>query len=161
MLIPAMALLQQHSAWRDILINRWHGIVQRLKLGGIPNWGRNRAVKTNRLVCLYLWNHMHDRYKFLCACCSVPLQQVNKIPRGMNNSGRFQVHSKVLAIFAAAVVATFAAKGSIQWPVASCSRRDHSVWQASANRNLENSERKQCGLSAGNGVMGVHSVDVV
>ena len=38
-------------------LNRRCGSMQRSKLGGIPNWGirnweRNRAVKTNRLVCL-------------------------------------------------------------------------------------------------------------
>jgi len=37
-------------------LNWQHGGVQRSKLGGIPNWGvmnwgRNRVVKTNRLVC--------------------------------------------------------------------------------------------------------------
>ena len=35
-------------------------------------------------------------------------------------------------------------------------KRDHSVCQASANRNPENSELRQCGLSAGKGVMGGH-----
>jgi len=32
--------------------SEWTGSVQRSKLGGIPNWGHNRAIKTNRLVCL-------------------------------------------------------------------------------------------------------------
>jgi len=50
MAIPAMALLQQHDAWRDIVIEAAERRVQRSKLGGIRNWGRNRAVKTNRLV---------------------------------------------------------------------------------------------------------------
>jgi len=36
---------------------------------------------------------------------------------------------------------TFAAKGIIQSPVTSCSRRDNSLCQATANRNPENSER--------------------
>ena len=35
-------------------LNRQRGGVQRPKLGGIRNWGCNRAVKTNRLVILYL-----------------------------------------------------------------------------------------------------------
>ena len=39
----------------------------------------------------------------------------------------------------------------------SCSRRDHSVCQASVKRNPENSERRRCGLSAEKGVMRVHS----
>jgi len=34
-------------------------------------------------------------------------------------------HSKALAIFAAAIAAMFAAKGIIQLPITSCSRRDH------------------------------------
>ena len=39
----------------------------------------------------------------------------------------------------------------------SCSRRDNSLSQASANINLENYERRRCGLSAEKRVMGVHS----
>ena len=35
--------------------------------------------------------------------------------------------------------------------IMSCSRRDHSVCQASANRNSENYERRRCGLSDGKG----------
>jgi len=71
--------------------------------------------------------------------------------------GGYLGHSKALAVFAAAI----AAKGIIQSPVTSCSRRDHSVYQASTNRNPENSERKGCGLSAREGVMGVHSAGEV
>jgi len=51
----------------------------------------------------------------------------------------------------------FAAKGIIQSPITSCSRRDHSVYQAGANRNPENSERRRRDLSARKRVMGVHS----
>ena len=56
-------------------------------------------------------------------------------------------HSKALAIF----VAAFAAKGIIQSPVMSCSRRNHSLCQASTDRNPDNSECRRCGLSAGKG----------
>jgi len=38
MAIPAMALLQQHDARWDILIDRRRGGVQRSNLWGIPNW---------------------------------------------------------------------------------------------------------------------------
>jgi len=57
MAIPAMAPLQQHNAWWDILIEP--AAQQRAAIeargafrtgGGVRNWGRNRAVKTNRLV---------------------------------------------------------------------------------------------------------------
>jgi len=72
-------------------------------------------------------------------CGSVLLQQGDKIPRGRGNFGDCPDPSKALVIFAAAVTAVFAAKGIIQSPIPSCSRRDLSVWQA--NRNLENSER--------------------
>jgi len=65
-----------------------------------------------------------------------------------------------LAIFAA-VAAAFAAKGIIQSPIASCSRRDHSVCQASADRNPENSERRRCGQSVGKWVTEVHSAGKV
>jgi len=56
-----------------------------------------------------------------------------------------------LAIFAVAVTIVFAAERIIQSPITSCSRRDHSVCQASANRNPANSEQRRCGLSAGKG----------
>ena len=57
MAIPAMALLQQHDAWRDILIepaacnDRSSGAFQ---TGDVRNWGRNWAAITNRLVHLLL-----------------------------------------------------------------------------------------------------------
>jgi len=66
-------------------------------------------------------------------------------------------HSKALTIFDAAVAAAFTAKGIIM----SCSRRDHSVCQASANRYPENFGHKRCGLSASKGVVGVHSASKV
>ena len=51
----------------------------------------------------------------------------------------------------------FAANGIIRSPITSCSRRNPSLCQASANRNPENSERRRSGLSAAKGVMGVQS----
>ena len=61
MAIPAMALLQQHDARRDILIEsaarrraaikaRGHSELLAFGTGGVRNWGRNRAIKTNWLV---------------------------------------------------------------------------------------------------------------
>jgi len=63
MAIPAMALLQQHDARRDIVIEpaarrraaiepREHSELRHSELGGLRNWGRSRAVKTHRLVCV-------------------------------------------------------------------------------------------------------------
>jgi len=52
-------------------------------------------------------------------------------------------------------------KGIIQSPITSCSRRDHSVCQASANSILKISGRKWCGLSDANGVVGLHSAGEV
>jgi len=60
---PAMALLQQQDARRGILIEpaerrraaieaRGHSELRTFGTGGVQNWGRNRAVKTHRLVCL-------------------------------------------------------------------------------------------------------------
>ena len=71
MAIQAMALLQQHDARRDILIEnaarrraaietRGHSELGVFGTRGVGNWGRNRAVKTNRLVCV-------------CVCVSVCL----------------------------------------------------------------------------------------
>jgi len=81
-------------------------------------------------------------------CGSVLLWQGDEIPKGRGNFGGCPGHSKVLATLAVAVA--FAAKGIIQSPITSCSRRDHSVCQASA-----------CGLSAMKGVMGVHTAGKV
>ena len=72
-------------------------------------------------------------------------------PRGRSNFGGCPGHSKALAILAAAVAAALAAKGIIHSSITSSSRRDHSVYQASVNRNPENYERRRCCLSAGNG----------
>ena len=60
MAIPALALalLQQHDTRQDILIEpaaRRRAAVEArgaFRTGGVRNWGRNRAVKTNQLVCL-------------------------------------------------------------------------------------------------------------
>ena len=58
MAIPAMSLLQQHDARRDILIEPRRRAA--IEARGIPNCrgrsdrGRNRAVKTNRLICWFL-----------------------------------------------------------------------------------------------------------
>jgi len=57
MAIPAMALQQQHDARRDILIEPAARRRAAIEAGrhselGAFGTGRNRAVKTNRLVCL-------------------------------------------------------------------------------------------------------------
>jgi len=48
-----------------------------------------------------------------------------------------------------ATAAAFAAKGIIQSPITSCSRRDHSVCYSKRKRNPENSVCRQCCLSLG------------
>ena len=66
MAIPAMAMLQQHDARWDILIEpaarrraateaRGHSELGAFGIGtgGVRNWEHNRAVKTNRLVIIY------------------------------------------------------------------------------------------------------------
>jgi len=56
-------LLQQHDARRDIVIEPaarrraaieavGHSELRVFGTGCVRNWGRNRAVKTNRLVCV-------------------------------------------------------------------------------------------------------------
>jgi len=63
--------------------------------------------------------------------------------------------------FRCSVDATFASKGIIQFPITSWIKRDHSVCQASTNRNPENSGHSRCSLSVRKWVMGVHSVGKV
>ena len=61
MAIPAMALLLQHDARRDIVFEpaarrrgaieaRGHSELRAFGTGGVRNWWRNRAVKNHRLV---------------------------------------------------------------------------------------------------------------
>jgi len=120
-------------------------------------------------VCLFVREHISGTTRAIFTNFSVHvaygrgsvlLRQGDEIPRNgqfWGVSGPF----KALAIFAAAVAAAFTAKGNTQSPIMSCSRRDHSVRQTSANRNSENYEHRQGGLSAGKGVMGVHSAGEV
>jgi len=50
MAIPAMALLQQHDARHDIVIEPAPRQRAAIKARGHLNWGRNRAIKSHRLV---------------------------------------------------------------------------------------------------------------
>jgi len=52
-------------------------------------------------------------------------------------------------------VAAFGAKGIIQSPITSCSKRDHSVCQASANSIRKISRSRRCGLLAAKGGGGI------
>jgi len=76
--------------------------------------------------------------------CTLPMAVARSSGRVTKSRGE----GAVLMVF---LHIAFAATAIIQSPITSCSRRDHSVCQASANRNPENSERRRCGLSAGNG----------
>ena len=110
-------------------------------------------------VCLSVREHISGTARTILTSFSVHvacgrrlvLRQDDKIPRGRGHFGGCPGHSKALAIFAAAVVTAFTAKGIIHSPITSCSRRVYSVCQASANRNPENSEHRWCGLSVGKG----------
>ena len=68
MAIAASALLQEHNAWRDIVIEmvpRWRAAIkarQHSKLGpyatdSVWNWGCNHTVKTHQLVSVtFIYN---------------------------------------------------------------------------------------------------------
>ena len=110
-------------------------------------------------VCLSVRQERHDTIftnfsvHVACGRGSVLLRQGDEMPRGRANLGVFSP----LTVKCNA----FAAKGIIQSPITSYSRRDHSLCQASASRNPENSERRHFGVSAEKGVMGVHSTGKV
>jgi len=123
-------------------------------------------MSTSVCVCLSVREHISGTTRAIFTNFSVHvaqgralvfLRQVTKCQGGRGNFRGCPGHSKSLAIFAASVAAAFAAEGIIQSPITSCSRRDHRVYQASANRNRENSEHRRSGLSAVKGVMEVHS----
>jgi len=135
--------------------------------GGEVLWWVRLCVCVSVCLCprAYLQNHACDLYQFFCACCLWPW--LSPPPAGLQNpkgkgaiwglSGPF----KALAVLAAAIAATFSAKVIIQLPISSCSRRDHSICQASASRNPENFECRRCNISAGKEVMGVQNVGEV
>ena len=111
-------------------------------------------------VCLYVREHISGTTGAIFIIFSVHvaygrgsvlLRQSDEIPRRRGNFGDCSGHAKALAIFAGAVAAAFAAKGIIQSPITSNSRRDHSVCKASANRNPENSERGDAAYRPGRG----------
>jgi len=73
MAILPMALLQQHDARRNIVIEpaarrhaaieaRGHSELRAFRTGGVLNCGRNEGVKTHRLVCLSVWLCVSDRH---------------------------------------------------------------------------------------------------
>jgi len=87
--------------------------------------------------------------------CMLPMAVARFSSGGVTKS---QGEGAVLVVF---LPIAFAATATIQTPITSCSRRDHSVCQASANRNPEDSERRRCGVWAGKGVTGVHGAGEV
>ena len=129
-------------------------------------WQRCRSIVMSMSVSISLEPHTQSLPIFLCMLPTygrglILVWQGDEIPREGGNFGGCPGHSRALAVFAAAVSAVFTAKGIIQSPIMSCSRSHHSVCQASANRNPENSKCRLCSLLARNGVMGVHSVGEV
>jgi len=106
-------------------------------------------------VCLraYLWNQTRDLYQFFCAWCLWPwlLRQGDEIPKGegaiLGVDRAIQKHWQSCC----SVPVAFAAKRITQWPITSCSRRDHSVCQASANRNPEVQAMRPIGREGGDG----------
>ena len=101
-------------------------------------------------------NHTRDLYRFLMLPMAMARSSSGRLTKSQGK-GQFWEFSSPLTMHCNAS----AAKGIIQSPITPCSRRDNSLCQASANRNPENSERRRCGLSAGKGVMGVHSAGEV
>jgi len=60
------------AARRSVGYSDWTGGVQRLKLRGIRNWGRNRAIKTNRLVIIGFCFLMPKLWIRMCICFPSP-----------------------------------------------------------------------------------------
>jgi len=124
---------------------------------------RWRSIVMSMSVCLSvcvsvcpracLRSHTRDLYQFLCVLPMAVARSSSGMVTNIQGEGSILQVSSTLTIHCNA----FAAKGIIQSPITSCSRRDHSVCQSSANWNPENSERQRCGLSAENGVMSVDS----
>ena len=106
-------------------------------------------------------NGWTDRHAVLDVDSGGPTESCADPPRVKSNFRGCPGHSKLLAIFAAMVTAALlsalTASSIIQSPITSCSRRYHSVCQASANGIRKSSGRKWCGLPAAKGVVGLQS----
>jgi len=76
-------------------------------------------------------------------------------------SGPFKSIGNLRCSGRCSIAAEFAAKGIIQSPIMSCSRRDHSVCQAGANSILKMFGRTRFGLSAAKGAAGLDSAGEV
>ena len=94
-------------------------------------------------------------------CGSVLLRQGDEIPRGRGNFGCLSGLFKSIGNLCCIQRSRVRCKSDHSIAITSCSRRDYSVCQASANSNLENSECRRCGVSAVKGVMGVYSAGEV
>jgi len=144
-------------SWR--MKKTWFQFLPRLR----EQW-QSIVMSISVCVCLSVREHISGNAWSLPIFLSMLPMAVaqSSCGRGRNPKGRGSFgclgHPKALAIFAAAITAAFAAKRIIQLPITSCSRRHHSVCQASANRNPENSEHRQCGLSAWKEVIRVIAV---
>ena len=135
--------------------------------GGATFWGKRRGrLKRNgtlyRQVCR---NGLTDRDAVLDEESGGPKEpcfrwvQISQEEEKL--FGDCPGHSKALAVLAVAVAAAFDAKGIIQSPITSCSRRDNSVCQANANSILKIYGRSRCGLSAAKQVVGLQSAGEV
>ena len=87
MAIPAMALLQQHDARRDRYSDWTCGAAacsdrswEAFRTWGVRNWGRNRAVKTNRLIGPIANLNGHYFQPSLSVCLSVCLSWPALLP---------------------------------------------------------------------------------
>jgi len=84
-----------------------------------------------------------------------------QIPQGKGQflglSGPFKSIGNLRCSRCFSVMVAFATKGIIQSPITSCSRRDHSVCQDSANSILKISGCRRCGLLAAKGVVALYS----
>jgi len=126
------SLLRPRERWRSIVMSASVSVCLRVCLSVCPTG--------------YLRSRTRDLYLiFLCMLpMSVARSYASRVTK-FNGNGKFWGFSSPLTMHCN----SFAAKRIIQSPITSCSRRDHSVCQASANKI-----RKI--LSAGKGVLGVH-----
>jgi len=114
-------------------------------------WGKGWAVqkRLNWLRCRFGWRLGCPKEPCIRWRCGSPRERAI--------CGSCSGHSKALAISTAAVATAFAAKGIIQSPITSCTRRDHSVCQARADSIRKIPGRGRCGLLAAKGAVGSHS----
>jgi len=118
---------------------------------GTPRWAVQKRL--DRSTCGFGRRLGLAQWTMFCMGCRSP--RFSGLPRPFRSIGSLRCSG------CCSVAAAFAASGIIQSRITPCSRRDHSICQASADSILKISGHRRCGPSAAKGVVRLHSAGEV